>query len=45
LLESEGMQSSRYKTAERWSWRLGVAVGIEVLMIIFLMVVKPPLWG
>lgn len=44
FLESEGAGSARYQTAAKQGRILGIVVGIEVLVIIFLMVVKPPLW-
>lgn len=44
-LESEGFDSPAYKAYARYARVLGIVVGIEVLIIIFLMVVKPPLWG
>ncbi len=44
LLESEGFDSPRYRTLAGWVVVIGVIVGITVLMIVFLMVVKPPLW-
>ncbi len=45
VLESEGPQSPKYKTVYNQSKALGIIVGIVVIMITFLMVVKPPLWG
>ena len=45
LLESEGLASKRYQAFARWARVLGIVVGIAVLLIVFLMVVKPPLWG
>ncbi len=45
FLEREGLESPRYKAAAKQGQVLGIIVGIVVLMITFLMVVKPPLWG
>src|SRR5512138_3060040 len=45
LLETEGFASDRYKAVARQARILGILVGIAVLIIIFMMVVKPPLWG
>jgi len=45
ILEAEGHESPAYRSvAHKSSW-LGIAVTIDVLIIVFLMVVKPPLWG
>jgi uncharacterized membrane protein len=44
-LESEGIESPRYKSMSKQSTLLGIIVGIDVLIIVFLMVVKPPLWA
>jgi uncharacterized membrane protein len=45
LLESEGIESTNYQAmAKRARW-LGIVVGIDVIIIVFLMVVKPALWG
>ncbi len=45
LLESEGFGAPGYQAAAKQARVLGIIVGVDVLMIIFLMVVKPPLWG
>ncbi len=45
LLESEGSQSPKYKASARLSTVFGLVVGVVVLMITFLMVVKPALWA
>jgi uncharacterized membrane protein len=45
LLETEGLESPKYKAAAKRSTVLGIIVGIDVVMIVFLMVVKPALWG
>ena len=45
LLESEGIESPKYKATAKQSTLLGLVVGAEVIVIIFLMVVKPALWG
>jgi uncharacterized membrane protein len=45
LLEREGLDSPRYRATYNQSRLLGIVVGIMVMMISFLMVVKPALWG
>lgn len=45
LLETEGAQSERYKALARQARIFGIVVGVDVLIIIFMMVVKPRLWG
>lgn len=45
LLESEGAESPAYKAAADLATVLGIVVGIEVIIITFLMVVKPALWA
>ncbi len=45
LLESEGFGTDRYKAIARRARILGMVVGVDVLIIIFMMVVKPALWG
>jgi uncharacterized membrane protein len=45
LLETEGLESPKYKAIAKRGNVLGVLVGIDVLAIVFLMVVKPALWG
>ncbi len=45
LLESEGSGTDHYKAVARQARMLGMVVGADVLIIIFMMVVKPPLWG
>jgi uncharacterized membrane protein len=45
LLETEGSQSLHYQAAAKSARLLGIVVGIDVLIIVFLMVVKPALWG
>ena len=44
-LETEGFASTAYKATARRARVLGIVVGIDVLIIVFMMVVKPPLWG
>lgn len=44
VLERDGVGSGKYAAAYRQSTVVGVTVGVLVLMIVFLMVVKPPLW-
>ncbi len=43
LLESEGVTSPGFRSYARGARVLGIVVGIDVLIITFLMVVKPPL--
>ena len=45
LLETEGAQSERYKALARQARIFGIVVGVLVLIIVFMMVVKPRLWG
>ena len=45
LMEREGIESPRYQAAARQGMVLGLIVGLDVLVIIFLMVVKPALWA
>lgn len=45
LLESDGPQSERYQALARRARILGIVVGVMVLIITFMMVVKPRLWG
>ena len=44
LLETEGVSSPAYLAAARRSTILGVVVTLDVVIIVFLMVVKPALW-
>jgi uncharacterized membrane protein len=45
LLENDGFESPAYKSIARRSRWLGIAMTTDVLIIVFLMVVKPVLWG
>jgi len=45
LLESQGPHSPEYENLSRRGTLLGVLISIVVLIIIFLMVTKPTLWG
>lgn len=45
LAESEGPDSAAYQTVSRRSSILGIVIGIITAVIVFLMVVKPTLWG
>ncbi len=45
LLETEGVESPRYKAALKLATVFGLIVGLVVLIITFLMVVKPALWA
>ena len=45
LLESEGFDSPNYQAAAKRGRRLGILVAADVTIIVFLMVVKPALWG
>ena len=45
LLEKEGFQSQAYQAVARRSTQMGVVLVVLVVVIIFLMVAKPSLWG
>ncbi len=45
LLDSEGFDSPNYQAVSKKATLLGVLVGVDVVIIVFLMVVKPALWG
>lgn len=45
FLESAGPASPQYQAAAKRARLLGIVVGIDVIIIVFLMVVKPNLWG
>ena len=45
VLENEGFQSAGYQLLARRGTLLGIAVAILVMIIVFLMVVKPALWA
>ena len=45
LLEGEGFESPQYQASARRSTMLGVIVTLDVILIVFLMVVKPALWA
>ncbi|MEW5757325.1 MAG: DUF2269 family protein [Pseudomonadota bacterium] len=45
LLDREGFQSPRYQALARRGAMLGVVLAVLVMVIVFLMVVKPGLWG
>ena len=45
LLEKEGFQSQAYQAVARRSTQMGIVLVALVVIIIFLMVAKPPLWG
>lgn len=45
LLEKEGFQSTEYQAVARRSTQIGMVLVALVVVIIFLMVAKPPLWG
>lgn len=45
LLESKGSTSSEYQAVARRSTTLGVVLVVLAVAIVFLMVVKPPLWA
>lgn len=44
-LKSRGPQSSEYRMFAARSQRLGILISVLVLVILFLMVTKPTLWG
>lgn len=45
LLDSEGVHSPGYQAAARRGIILGGVLAVLVIMIVYLMVVKPGLWG
>jgi uncharacterized membrane protein len=45
ILEKEGFDSPAYRAIAQQGTRLGIAVTLDVVIIVFLMVVKPVLWG
>jgi uncharacterized membrane protein len=45
LLDSEGFESPNYQAVANKARMFGILVGVDVLIIVFLMVVKPVLWG
>ena len=45
FLESDGVKSRRFQAAAKQSTVLGLIVALVVLIIVFLMVVKPALWS
>lgn len=44
-LDGEGSDSPNYEAAARQGRLLGIVTGMDVIVIVFLMVVKPALWG
>jgi len=44
ILETDGFESPAYSAVARKGRLLGQVVTLDVLIIVFLMVVKPPLW-
>jgi len=45
LLDSEGFDSPNYQAVSKRSTLMGILVGVDVIIIVFMMVVKPALWG
>lgn len=45
ILDSEGFQSPTYQALARRGTRLGAVLAFLVIVIVYLMVVKPGLWG
>jgi uncharacterized membrane protein len=45
LLETKGFDSPDYQAVARRSTLFGILVTVDVILIVFLMVVKPALWG
>ncbi len=45
LAQSPGVGSPEYKAVASRSMLFGLTVTLDVVIIVFLMVVKPPLWG
>jgi uncharacterized membrane protein len=44
-LDAEGVSSAAYRSAAARGRLIGAVLGVVVIAIVFLMVVKPPLWG
>jgi uncharacterized membrane protein len=44
ILATDGIESPAYSAVARTGRLLGRVVALDVLIIVFLMVVKPPLW-
>jgi uncharacterized membrane protein len=44
-LETAGIESAGFKAASRRGAGLGLLVTVDVVVVVFLMVVKPVLWG
>jgi uncharacterized membrane protein len=45
VLDRSGVSSPEYQAAAARAQRLGALLGVVVVAIVFLMVVKPALWG
>ena len=45
LLDTEGMDSPAFAAAGHREARLGIAMTVVMIFVVFLMVVKPALWG
>lgn len=45
LAESDGPDSAAYQAVAQRGTTLGIVLGVITVVIVFLMVVKPPLWG
>jgi uncharacterized membrane protein len=45
ILETEGFDSPNYKSVARRATWLGIVVTVDVIVIVFLMVMKPMLWA
>jgi uncharacterized membrane protein len=45
LLDSEGIASPDYQAAAQREVRLGIAMTVVMIVVVYLMVVKPALWG
>jgi uncharacterized membrane protein len=45
VLDGEGSESPNYEAVAKQGRLLGIVTGIDVIVIVFLMVVKPALWG
>ncbi len=45
FLDSEGVESPKYRAAAKLGTVMGLIVGLIVLAILFMMVVKPALWA
>ena len=45
VLDKDGFESPAYRSAAKRGAQLGITLAVIVVIIVFLMTVKPPLWG